>query len=138
MLVARDTSIIFLRVYGYADKRFNVPNRTDTKFNLGSINKFFTKVAIGQLAVQGKLLFDDKLIKHLPDYPNKSIAEKVTIGQLLTMTSGLGDFFSEKYDQTPKDKIRTLQDYLHLFVGEPLVFEPGTQQRYSNAGYIVL
>jgi len=56
----------------------------------------------------------------------------------VTMTSGLGDFFGERYDATPKTKLRTLADFLALFVNEPLLFEPGTSRRYSNAGYIVL
>jgi CubicO group peptidase (beta-lactamase class C family) len=54
------------------------------------------------------------------------------------MRSGMGDFFGEKYDAMPKDRIRTLADYVPLFVNEPLLFEPGTSRRYSNAGYIVL
>ena len=54
------------------------------------------------------------------------------------MTSGIGDFFGEKYDATPKDRIRDLADYLPLFAAEPLLFEPGTDNRYSNGGYVVL
>ena len=54
------------------------------------------------------------------------------------MTSGLGDFFGEKFDATPKSRIRTLRDYLGLFASDPLLFEPGTSRRYSNAGYVVL
>jgi D-alanyl-D-alanine carboxypeptidase len=138
VLAARDTNIIFKNAYGFADKRFNTPNKIDTKFNLGSINKFFTRLAIAQLAEAGKLSFDDLIIKHLPDYPNKIIAEKVTIKHLLEMTSGLGDFFGEKYQMVPKDKIRNLKDYLYLFVQDTLLFEPGKNRRYSNAGYIVL
>ncbi|MFN0159006.1 MAG: serine hydrolase domain-containing protein [Bacteroidota bacterium] len=138
VLIARGNSVLLKKAYGAADKRFNVPNRTDTKFNLGSINKFFTRIAIAQLAQAGKLSFDKPIITYLPDYPNRSVAEKVTINQLITMTSGMGDFFGEKFANTPKDKIRTLNDYLQLFVNDSLLFEPGTQRRYSNAGYIVL
>ena len=50
----------------------------------------------------------------------------------------MGDFFGEKFENTPKDKIRSLADYLQFFVKDSLEFEPGTQRRYSNAGYIVL
>lgn len=138
VLVAHDSTVLLKKAYGDADKRFNVPNRTDTKFNLGSINKFFTRLAIGQLLEAGKLSLDTPVIAYLPDYPNKSVAEKVTIDQLLNMSSGMGDFFGEKFQNTPKDKIRTLNDYLQFFVNDTLLFEPGTQRRYSNAGYIVL
>jgi len=138
VLVAKNGKPIFHKAYGLANKNYNAPNQLDTKFNLGSINKTFTKIAIAQLAEQGKLAFDDRLGKHLPDYPNRQAAEKVTISQLLSMSSGIGDFFGEKYANTPKNKIRSLKDYLPLFASEPLLFEPGTSRRYSNGGFIVL
>jgi D-alanyl-D-alanine carboxypeptidase len=103
-----------------------------------SINKLFTRTAIGQLAEKGKLSLDDTIGKFLPDYPNREAAAKVTVRQLLGMTSGIGDFFGEKYRDTPKDRIRTLEDYLRLFASESLLFAPGSQRRYSNGGYIVL
>ena len=138
VLVAKKDGVVFQKAYGLASKEYNVPNRIDTKFNLGSINKTFTQVAIGQLAEQGKLSFDDKLGKHLPDYPNHDAAEKVTIRQLLDMKSGIGDFFGPEFDAMSKDRLRTLKDFLPLFASKPLQFEPGTKQQYSNGGYIVL
>lgn len=138
VLLAKNGKAIFHKAYGLANKTYNAPNQLDTKFNLGSINKIFTKIAIAQLAEQGKLAFDDPLRKHLPDYPNRDAAAKVTIQHLLNMSSGIGDFFNEKYDATPKNKIRSIKDYLPLFANEPLEFEPGTRRRYSNGGYIVL
>jgi CubicO group peptidase (beta-lactamase class C family) len=115
-----------------------MPNRLDTKFNLGSINKIFTQIAIQQLVEQSKLSLDDTLGKHLPDYPNKQAAEKVTIKHLLNMQSGIGDFFGPKYEATPKNRIRSIKDYLPLFADQPLLFEPGSDRRYSNGGYVVL
>jgi CubicO group peptidase (beta-lactamase class C family) len=49
-----------------------------------------------------------------------------------------GDFFGEKYAATPKDRIRTLRDFLGLFETDALRFPPGTSRAYSNAGYVVL
>jgi len=138
VLVAKKDSVVFQKAYGLASKEYNVPNRVDTKFNLGSINKTFTQVAIGQLAEQGKLSFDDRLGKHLPDYPNHDAAAKVTIRQLLEMKSGIGDFFGPEFEAIPKHRLRTLKDFLPLFANKPLQFEPGTKQQYSNGGYIVL
>ena len=138
VLVAKDFRVLFHEAYGFADRDKQVPNKKDTKFNLGSINKIFTRVAIQQLAHQGKLSLDDPIKKFLPDYPNAQAAEKVAIRQLLNMTSGIGDFFGERYDAAPKEKIRTLQDYLPFFADQPLEFEPGTSNKYSNGGYIVL
>ncbi len=137
VLLAKNGAPFFHEAYGMADRAFGVPNRIDTKFNLGSINKTFTQTAIGQLAGKGRLSLSDTVRKHLPDYPNPA-ADRITIAQLLTMASGMGDFFGEKFDATPKSRIRTLQDYLGLFASDPLLFEPGTSRRYSNAGYVVL
>jgi CubicO group peptidase (beta-lactamase class C family) len=138
VLVAKGETPVVERAYGRASEEYNVPNQIDTRFNLGSINKFFTRIAIEQLAGRKKLSLDDTIGKFLPDYPNKDAAAKVTIAHLLDMTGGIGDFFGEKFDATPKDRIRTLADYLPLFADEPLHFEPGTNGEYSNGGYVVL
>ncbi|KAA0221364.1 class A beta-lactamase-related serine hydrolase [candidate division KSB1 bacterium] len=138
VLLAKNGKPVFQRAYGFASQAYQAFNRVDTKFNLGSINKIFTKIAICQLAEQGRLAFDDPIGKHLPDYPNQQAAEKVTILHLLNMSSGIGDIFNDKYANLPKDRLRTLKDYLPLFAGDPLAFEPGTRRQYSNGGYIVL
>lgn len=138
VLVAKQDTLLFQKAYGLASKEYNVPNRVDTKFNLGSINKTFTQIAVGQLVDQGKLSFDDKLGKHLPDYPSREAAEKVTIRQMLDMKSGIGDFFGPEFEAMPKNRLRTVKDFLPLFASKPLQFEPGTRQQYSNGGYIVL
>lgn len=138
VLVAGKSGPLFQHAYGLASKEYHVANRLDTKFNLGSINKLFTQIAIGQLVEQGKLSYDDKLGKYLPDYPNGEAAGKVTIRQLLNMSSGIGDFFGPKFEATPKDRLRSIKDFLSLFAADPLAFEPGTKNQYSNGGYIVL
>ncbi len=137
VLLARADNIMFKKACGLASKRFNVPNKIDTKFNLGSMNKMFTGIAVVQLAQKGKLSFDDPIIKHVPDYPNKEVAEKVTIQHLLTHTSGLGHFWNEKFDDEFR-WLRTVEDHIPLFADEPLAFEPGEKWQYSNSGFVVL
>ncbi|MCJ7623962.1 MAG: beta-lactamase family protein [Anaerolineaceae bacterium] len=138
VLVARKDKPFFLKAYGLASLSFNVPNRVDTRFNLGSMNKMFTGVAVVQLAEQGKLSFDDPVVKHLPEYPNKQVAEKVSIHQLLTHTSGMGSHFTEEFMQASKTRFRKVDDYLPLYVDAPLAFEPGEGWQYSNSGFILL
>ena len=138
VLVAHQGRPLFLKAWGLANKEFAVPNRTDTKFNLGSINKIFTKLAIAQLIEKGKLSLDDKLGTVLPEYPNAAARAKVTVRQLLDMKSGIGDFFGDRFVATPKDAFRSNADFLLMFADQPLAFEPGAQQSYSNGGYIVL
>lgn len=138
VLVAQKDRPVFSKAYGLADRESKRPNTPETKFNLGSINKIFTKIAIGQLVQKGKISYDDKLGKFLPDYPNREAREKITVRQLVSMTSGIGDFFGDKFVAMKKDKLRKNSDFIPLFAGEPLAFEPGTKNQYSNGGYILL
>jgi CubicO group peptidase (beta-lactamase class C family) len=137
-LVSWRGDILFKGAWGLASKRWNVQNSMDTRFDLGSINKSFTQVAIGQLMSQGQLTLDDLISKHLPDYPNKEVADKVTIRHLLDHTSGLGDIFTETFFGASKSNFRSPRDFFVLFADQPLNFEPGEGNSYSNAGYMVL
>ncbi len=138
VLVARGGRPFFQKAYGLASKEYQAANRTDTKFNIASMGKMFTAVAVLQLAGQGKLSLQDPVGKYLPDYPNADVARKVTLHQLLTHTSGLGDYFNEKFAAKPKDQLRSISDFFPLFINQPLDFEPGKQFQYSNAGYVLL
>ena len=138
VLVARDDETLLEVAYGLADRSLNLPNQIDTRFNLGSINKMFTAVAILQLVEQGKLSVDATIAEVLPDYPNHPVANSVTVHQLLTHTAGMGDCFTGEFFTTPAEQLKTVEGYLPLFVDKPLQFEPGTQYAYSNEGYMVL
>ena len=138
VLLARDGKVIFARAYGEANKDFRAPNRLDTKFNLGSMNKMFTAVAVAQLAEAGKLSFDDPLSKFLPDFPDKDAAQKIKIKHLLTHSSGLGSYFNEQFWRASRDRFRTVDEFMELAKGETLQFEPGTKTAYSNTGFLVL
>ena len=138
VVLTRNGATVFSGAYGLASKEYNVANTVDAKFNLGSINKLMTRIAIVQLVEQHKLSVDDRIGTILTDYPNKDAAANVTVRQLLEMTSGIGDFFGPAFIATPKEKLRTLQDYLPLFASKPLAFRPGTKRRYSNGGFVVL
>jgi CubicO group peptidase (beta-lactamase class C family) len=137
VLIAHNGSRVVEKAYGLADREAARPNDVETAFNLGSINKFFTEIAIRQLAAQGKLDLDSTLGRYWPDYPNPAVLH-VTIRQLLEHRSGIGGNIFAAPAAGKRSDIRKLADFLPLFVNEPLVFEPGTQQRYSNAGFVVL
>jgi D-alanyl-D-alanine carboxypeptidase len=137
VLVAKGDEVLFHKAYGFADRAFGVPNRLDTKFHLGSMNKMFTAVAIAQLVEAGKLSFDDPLAKVLPEYPNREAAEKIRIHHLLTHTAGLGGLF-ERARWNRHAKYPSHMAIVEVFAGEPLHFEPGTKASYSNEGFVVL
>lgn len=138
ILIARNGLPIFEEAYGLADRERGIPNTVATSFNIGSISKSFTALAVRMLAAERKLSFDDPIGKFLPDYPNRDAAARVTVRHLLDMTSGIGDFFGERFEAADKSRILSLPDYLPLFADKPLAFEPGRGSQYSNGGYIVL
>jgi CubicO group peptidase (beta-lactamase class C family) len=137
-VLAKNGAPVFQHAYGMADRERGIANNTETAFNLGSINKVFTQVAIMQLRAAGKLDLDSTLAKYWPDYPNQDVARKITIRQLLRHTSGIGGNIFDPPAGGKRNDIRTLKDYLPLFVNQPLAFEPGSRNAYSNAGYVVL
>ena len=137
VLIAKDGKVLWQKAYGNADREAKVANTLETRFRLGSMNKMFTSVAIAQLVQAGKLKYTDTLAQVLPDYPNQEVAKKITIDNLLTHTSGLGDFFGAEFDQK-RESLHDLKDYVPLFAAKPLQFEPGKGWAYSNAGFLVL
>jgi len=137
VLLAKNDKPIFQKAYGLASKEFNVPNQINTKFNVASMGKMFTGIAVAQLAEQKKLSFNDFISKHLPDYP-KDVANRVTIHHLLTHTSGLGSYWKDEFHEANHARFRTIQDFFPFFVNDALAFPPGTKWSYSNAGFMVL
>jgi CubicO group peptidase (beta-lactamase class C family) len=138
ILVARNGTPLIERAYGMADREAGRANTVETAFNIGSINKLFTQIAIRQLAAAGKLDVDSTLARAWPDYPNQDVARRVTIRQILQHRSGIqGNIFAAPPGKT-RHHVVTLADYFQFFSNEPLQFEPGSRQQYSNAGYIVL
>lgn len=137
-VLAKGDRPVFQHAYGVADRATNRANNLETAFNLGSINKVFTQIAIMQLAAAGKISLDSTLGKYWPDYRNQEVARKVTIRQLLRHTSGIGGNIFDPPAGGKRNDIRSLKDYLPLFVNAPMQFEPGARSAYSNAGYVVL
>jgi D-alanyl-D-alanine carboxypeptidase len=137
VLVAKNGKPVFTAAYGFADRERKVANRIDTRFKNGSMNKMFTAVATLTLVQAGKLALDDPLDKHLTDYPNRTLASKVTIHHLLTHTGGTGDIFGAQFTAR-RLELRTHQDYIALHGTRELLFEPGSQWMYSNYGFALL
>ena len=139
VLLAKDGEVFFKKAYGLASKRFSVPNQVDTKFNLGSMNKMFTTIAIAQLVEKGSLSYDDPIGKYLgEDWLSAETGNKVKISHLLTHTSGFGSHFTGKFWQSAKDLFKSVDDYKQLVAHQKLQFEPGTKWSYSNTGFIFL
>ncbi|MEP2058402.1 MAG: serine hydrolase [Maribacter litoralis] len=138
LLIAEHDRILFQEAYGYEDENRETPNTIETSFDIASMGKMFTAVSILQLQEKGLLKLNNPIGEILPDYPNLDEREKITVKQLLSHTSGLGDFFSKEFFEQPEGTIQKLEDILPFFVNDPLEFLPGESFRYSNAGFVVL
>ena len=126
---------IFKQSYGKDHK--GISNSSTTLFNLASMGKMFTAISILKLRDEKKLSLDDSVGKFLPQLKNKEVS-KVTISQLLTHTSGMGDYFETPLFQQLKDKLRVSEDYLPFIEATDLSFLPGSDWRYSNTGFSLL
>jgi CubicO group peptidase (beta-lactamase class C family) len=127
VLVAQKGKVLFSRGYGWADAEWSIPNSPTARFQIASMTKQFTAAAILLLEERGKLKTDDLAKKYLPDAP--ASWDKITIYNLLTMTSGIAGDAAE-YQPNPPDRL--------VFRDKPLNFEPGEKWDYSNLNYMVL
>jgi D-alanyl-D-alanine carboxypeptidase len=137
VLVAKDGKTVYEKSYGFANRADKIPNNSATRFNLGSINKTFTKTAIQQLIAGGKLSLTDTVGKLLPDYPQET-TRAATVDQLLHHSAGVADFFGEEFARTTKDHFRSNADYYKFVSSLKPLFAPGTRNQYCNGCYIVL
>ncbi|MDH3521437.1 MAG: beta-lactamase family protein [Myxococcales bacterium] len=136
VIVVRNGVVLKKAGYGMADLARGVPIETDTSFRLASVSKQFTAMAVMMLAEQGKLRYDDPVVRLLPELSRFGSA--LTIRHLLTHTGGLPDYYDVMVEVTGVERPRT-RHALDAYAawGEPL-FAPGERYEYSNPGYELL
>lgn len=135
-LIAKDGKPIYQKAFGLANMELNVPMSPANVFEIGSITKQFTAISILMLQEQGKLKIEDEITKYIPDYP--TLGKKITIYQLLNHTSGIKSYTNMESFRTRARTDVTPKELIDVFKNEPLDFEPGTEFRYNNSGYILL
>jgi CubicO group peptidase (beta-lactamase class C family) len=136
VLVAEGGDIVYAEAFGEANKDHHVANILETRFNIGSIGKTFTGVAIMQLVERGKLELTAPVVHYLPDFP---YGEGITIHHLLSHTSGMYNYMAHPEYQATKAGLRNISDFLPLIYDQQLVFDtPGERFAYSNSGIVVL
>jgi len=138
ILVAEKGKLLYTKSFGYADVEKKILNSDTTSFNLASVSKPFTALAVLQLAQKGTIGLDDPVVKYLVDFPYAN----VTVRHLLSHTSGMPELekFEQAYiEQHPDELITNETAYAHLLAMKgALRFEAGSKFAYSNMGYIVL
>ena len=136
VLVAEKVDISFHKAYGLSNREKNIPNSVNTLFDIGSMNKTFTSIVIKQLAEEGKIDLNDNLTKFLSGFKDPN-TNKITINHLLDHESGFGDYHTPGYFDLPLNE-RKLGAIVERAKSYQLNFEPGTEQDYSNLGYVIL
>lgn len=132
ILAAKNNELFFERTEGWSNQAAGIKNNAKTRFELASLSKVFTAVAVMQLAEKHRLSLDDKAAYYLSQFPYPEI----TIKQLLSHTSGLPDFeiFDNDYRATPS-RVMTNQDIIPaLKKWGKLKLSPGQQWSYSSPG----
>ncbi|QJB31634.1 beta-lactamase family protein [Chitinophaga oryzae] len=144
VLLAKNDKAWYRKSFGTANFRLNIPNTTDTRYKVASITKAFTAVLILQLYEQGKIDLNKSISSYLPDYKGEG-ADKVTVTQLLNMTSGIHNMDAGltlesalKNGMPQYQAPHTSDEMLALFCSGKLVNEPGKVWDYNNADYIIL
>ncbi|MES2651415.1 MAG: serine hydrolase domain-containing protein [Bacteroidota bacterium] len=144
ILISKHANISYKKSFGFANFQFKVPNTVDTKYKVASITKAFTAVLILQLYEQDKIDLNKTIRTYLPDYKGEG-ADKVTIVQLLNMTSGISNMDEGttmesvlKNGLPQYQKPYSSEEMLTKFCSGPLVKQPGKEFDYNNADFIIL
>jgi D-alanyl-D-alanine carboxypeptidase len=132
--VVRDGQIAYANAYGQARLDPPTPATIAMRYSIGSVSKQFTATAILLLAERHKLSLDDKIGRWLPDVTR---ANEITIRQVLSMTSGVQDYWPQDYVMPPMLQPTTAQNIVANWAHKPLDFTPGTKWQYSNTNYVI-
>lgn len=131
-LVTLDGQRRFAQGYGFANETTQAPNTTHTAFDVGSLMKDFTAAAVFLLDEQGRLSVSEGLASVLPDVPDDKAA--ITLLEIVQHRAGFQEYHDTEGDFEPM----TRSEARARILGEELLFEPGTDEEYSNAGYTLL
>lgn len=144
-LVKQGDNVLYHDAHGYAHLGLKVKNNIQTRFDTASVTKLFTAVAILQLVDKGIIELEDRVLDILK-IEDTTISRDVSLYQLLTHTSGIGDDADEDagedyealFKENPNYKVRNTLDLLPQFMHKPRVFQPGEGCRYNNSAFVLL
>jgi CubicO group peptidase (beta-lactamase class C family) len=138
IVVVKDGAVVYQRGYGYANLEHNIPITPLTRFDVASVAKQFTGLAVAMLIEQGKLSLDDDVRKHQPDVPD--FGKPITIGHLMHHTSGLRDWPETlRLANVDFEAPISFEMILEMVRRQrELDFAPGEEYLYSNTGYNLL
>ncbi|HRK20685.1 MAG TPA: serine hydrolase domain-containing protein [Fimbriimonadaceae bacterium] len=133
--VYREGNLIFSREFGVANEESKSAIRKEMGYEIGSLSKLFTSVAVLKLVSEGKLSLADKLSKHFTDLP--AAWGEATVEQVLHHISGIPDY-EEPATYDFYNKPRTFKEVIDVVAAKGVDFAPGEKFNYSNTGYFVM
>jgi len=135
---------VYQGAFGWADREWQTPLTTDTRFEIASMTKPMTAITVMQLVQEGKIRLDGRVSDYVPYYPTET-GNRITVRQLLDHTSGLGQDIAFDAPSPGAEVVAALNadllsndSLVKLIARRPLRFEPGTSYGYSSDGYAVL
>ena len=135
LAVVRDNRVVYMRGYGFADRRRTIVTTPATIFAIASLEKSFIAATILRLVERGRLRLDDRLSTFVPWY---AVAKDVTVSELLTHTSGIPDYAQlPGFDRSARNPVSPTA-LVRRIATLPLAFPPGTSSNYSNTDYVLL
>lgn len=137
ILIAKGEQVLFEKYWGLANIEQSKKITAETLFGMASGSKMFTATAIMQLMEKGKLKLTDKLTDYFPDFPKKDWAERVTLEQMLSHTSGIAEYWTSENEPAMLN-FTDWHQFIPLIYKEGFLSEPGTQHRYSNSNFMLL
>ena len=137
VLVSQKGKVVYKKAFGIADRDWNIPNTTDTKFKIASLSKAFTALAIMQLVSEGEISLNGKIKEYIPDYTGQ-MGDSITMHQLLTHSSGIRSNLDPEEELIKQRLHHELRGMVNYAETSKLLFKPGTSFGYSNFGYNIL
>jgi CubicO group peptidase (beta-lactamase class C family) len=136
ILVAQDGEVLLSKGYNYANWELKVPNSSQTKFRISSINKPITATLIMMLVERGFIELDSQMCTYLQNCPEHW--EEISIRNLLNHTSGIPEYTTLLDAHIDSRVPHSVNGLIELFSDEPLNFSPGESYQYSNSNYVLL
>ena len=129
------SDIVWAEGFGFADLEKRLPVDPGTRFRIGTASKVLTSAGVGVLIESGRVALDDEIQTYVPEFPEKQWP--VRLHQLMGHLGGLGNDGGDEGPLYAQHCERPV-DALPAFAERPLLFEPGTEYRYSSYGWILV
>jgi CubicO group peptidase (beta-lactamase class C family) len=137
VLVSQKGNVVYKKAFGIADRDWNIPHTTDTKFKIASLSKAFTALAIMQMVSVGEISLNGKIKDYIPDYAGQ-LGDSITIHELLNHSSGIRSNLDPEEELIKQRLHHDLREMVNYAETSKLLFKPGSRFEYSNFGYNIL